>query len=152
LEDEATVRLSLTRGGEYAVRILMHLGTLEPGTRVTSGRLAGECDVPAGNVPTIVNRLSRAGILVCAPGRGGGCALARYAEDITILEIIETMDGQLEVPTCLLDSRRCDDKDQNCALHHHWQHARLGLIECLADVSLAKAVEREAEIAALGGA
>jgi Rrf2 family protein len=91
--------------------------------------------------------LSRAGILSCSPGRYGGCVLARPAEDIYALEIIEVLEGSLEIPHCLLDSRRCHDKDPECAVHYAWKAGRDAAIAALASTSLADVVEREDEIA-----
>ncbi len=110
---------------------------------MTAAELAEACEIPAGNVPTIVNMLSRAGILSCSPGRSGGCSLARSAADISALEIIEALEGPLEISHCLLDSRRCHDKDPECAVHHAWSEGRDAAIAALATTSLADAIERE---------
>ncbi len=142
------MRLSLTKRGEYGFRMLLHLASQEPGTRMTAAELAEVCGISAGNVPTIVNTLSRAGILHCSPGRSGGCRLARPAEDISTLEIIESLEGPLEIAHCLLDASRCHDRDPECALHHAWSEGRNAAIAALARTSLAAAVEREHEIRA----
>lgn len=140
------MRLSLTKRGEYGFRMLLHLAAQEPGTRMTAAELAEVCGISAGNVPTIVNTLSRAGILHCSPGRSGGCRLARPAADISTLEIIEALEGPLEIAHCLLDASRCHDRDPECALHHAWSEGRNAAIAALARTSLAAAVEREHEI------
>ena len=141
------MKLTLTKRGEYGIRLLLHLGTRPPDVRVTAAELAEVCEIPAGNVPTIVNMLSRAGILQCSPGRNGGCTLARDAEQISALEIIEALEGSLEISRCLLDSRRCHDRDPECAVHHAWSEGRNAAIAALAKTSLADAVSREQEIA-----
>lgn len=141
------MRLTLTKRGEYGIRLLLHLADAGEDQRMTAAELAEACDIPAGNVPTIVNMLSRAGILSCSPGRSGGCSLARSPSDISALEIIEALEGPLEISHCLLDSRRCHDKDPECAVHHAWSEGRNAAIAALAKTSLAAAVEREREIA-----
>lgn len=142
------MRLTLTKRGEYGVRLVLYLAGQEPDHRMTAAQLAEVCEIPAGNVPTIMSMLSRAGILVCSPGRSGGCTLARPAEDISALEIIEALEGPLEIAYCLLDSRRCHGKDPECAVHHAWSEGRNAAIAALARTSLADAVDREREIAA----
>ena len=99
------MRLSLTKQCEYGIRLLLHLAAQPAEQRMTAGELAEACDISAGNVPTIVNVLARSGILICSPGRGGGCELAVDPADISMLQIIEVLDGPLEVAHCLLDSR-----------------------------------------------
>lgn len=142
------MRLSLTKRGEYGIRLLLYLADQPPAHRMTASELADVCDIPAGNVPTIVNILSRAGILQCSPGRSGGCALARDAADISALEVVEALEGSLEITHCLLDSRRCHDRDPECAVHHAWSEGRAAALSALAGTSLADAVKREHEIAA----
>lgn len=142
------MRLNLTKRGEYGFRMLLHLAAQPPGHRMTASELAEVCGISAGNVPTIVNTLSRAGILHCSPGRSGGCQLARPAADISTLEIIETLEGPLEIANCLLDSTRCHGRDPQCALHDAWSEGRAAAIAALARTSLADAVHREHEIRA----
>ncbi|HLF41254.1 MAG TPA: Rrf2 family transcriptional regulator [Acidimicrobiia bacterium] len=137
------MRLSLTKRGEYAVRLVLQLATA--GGRVTATDLGLVCDIPPGNVPTIVNILSRAGILSCSPGRGGGCALGRPAADITMLEVIEAIEGPL-ASRCVLDSGLCGMKDQECALHSAWSKGRDAVISTLRATSVADAAARERRI------
>jgi len=142
------VRLTLTKRGEYGIRLLKYLTRQGPDARMTAAQLAEECDIPAGNVPTVVSTLSRAGILTCSPGRYGGCGLARPAEKIFALEVIEALEGSLDIPHCLLDSRRCHDKDPECAVHDAWSKGRDAAIMSLATTSLAEVARREEEIEA----
>ena len=147
--DALAVRLSLTKQCEYGIRLLLHLAAQPAAQRVTAGELAEACDVSAGNVPTIVNVLARSGILICSPGRGGGCELAVDPADLSMLQIIEVLDGPLEVAHCLLDSRRCHGRDPECAVHSAWSEGRDAAIRSLAQTSLADALRREREIARL---
>lgn len=142
------MRLTLTKRGEYGFRMLLYLAGQEPGHRKTAAELAEACDISPGNVPTIVNALSRAGILNCSPGRRGGCQLARAPEAITTLEIIEALEGSLEIAHCFLDATRCHDRDPFCALHDAWSEGRAAAIAALARTTLADAAAREKEIEA----
>ena len=144
------MRLTLTKRGGQGIRLLAHLASLEPGTTLTSAELGATCDIPAGNVPTIVNRLSRAGILTCTPGAGGGCSLARHPSAISTLEMIEALDGPLEASVCLLDGARCTDRDAHCVMHPTWIATRGSIIDELTSTSLADVVESGGSIAAAG--
>lgn len=130
------MRFSLTRRAEYGMRILIHLANREPGMRVTTSELSRECGVSPGNVPTIVNVLSRAGYLDCSPGRNGGCMLARDPKDVTVLEAIEALEGPVDVDFCLLDSRRCHQQDPHCALHEPWAASKAAALSALQTVTL----------------
>jgi Rrf2 family protein len=143
------LRLSLTKRGEYGVRIMVHLAVRRDGGRMTAQELAEACSIPVGNVPTIVNLLSRSGLLLSTPGRHGGCVLARAPETISMLEIVECLEGTFDVSHCLLDSRRCHDKDPECALHTAWKAGRDAAIGSLANTTLATTAHREAELRGL---
>lgn len=140
------MRLTLTKRGEYGVRILLHLATKPPQTRMTAQELATECGIPLGNVPTIVNVMSRGGLLLSSPGRNGGCSLARSADRISTLEVIECLEGSFDISHCLLDSRRCHDQDPECAMHVAWKAGRDAAIGALANTSLAAVADREVEL------
>ena len=88
-------------------------------------------------------------MLACSPGRHGGCRLDRLPEQIFALEIIEALEGPLEIRYCILDSRRCHDQDPECALHDAWTKGRDAAIAALASTSLSDMLVREDEIATL---
>lgn len=140
------MQLSLTKQGEYGVRILLYLATLPPETRITSKEFAAACSIPAGNVPTVVNRLSRGGFLSCTPGRNGGCTLARSAADMTLFEIVAHLEGSLDISHCILDGHRCMDKELECALHFTWVKGSQAALDSLANVTLQAAADREIEL------
>jgi len=143
------MHLSLTKRSEYGIRLMLYMASLSRGERVTAADLARACEISSGNVPTIMNLLSRSGLLLCLPGRNGGCTLARNPEDISMLEIIESLEGRLEISHCLLDFRRCNDHRPECALHAAWSHGRSAAINALDHTSLSDTLRREREIAKL---
>lgn len=140
------MQLSLTKQGQYGVRLLIHLATLPEGERRTARQLAAECAIPAGNVPTVVNRLSRGGFLSATPGRNGGCRLARPAWKISLLDIVGCLEGSLDISHCLLDGRRCTDKPSECALHFAWVEGRQAALDSLSTTTLQAAADREMEL------
>ena len=141
-----SVRLSLTKQGQYGVQLLIHLATLPADTRLTARELAEACGIPVGNVPTVVNRLSRGGFLDCTPGRHGGCTLARSPALISMLDIVECLEGSLDISHCLLDGHRCADKESECALHFAWSEGRKAAIASLSAPSLDAVAAREIEL------
>lgn len=134
------MRLSLTKRCEYGIRLLIYLANQPRGTRITTAELARVCEVPAGNVPTIVNLLSRAGYLSSSPGRHGGCELAVAPEDVSMLDVAYLLEGNIELEHCLIDSRhRCSE--YKCLLCDIWVAGRAEALAALADTSLADAAE-----------
>lgn len=145
-ESTERMHLSLTKQGQYGVQMLIHLASEPEGTRLTAKELAQHCGIPAGNVPTVVNRLSRGGFLDCTPGRNGGCALARSPERISMLDIVNCLEGSLDISHCLLDGHRCAEKASECAVHFAWSEGRQAAIESLKSTTLEAVTARDVEL------
>lgn len=136
------MRLALTKRTGDAIRMLLHLASLPAGDRRTSAELADASGVSHGNVPTLVAGLSRAGILDCVRGPGGGCALSRSPSEIDLAEVVMAIEGSLEPERCAIDERRCIDRDYPCGIHETWSGVVRSTTASLAGLSLATALER----------
>lgn len=136
------MRLELTKRTGDAIRMLMYLTEVPVGERRTSTEISSAAGVTKGNVPTLVAALSRAGLLDCVRGRGGGCALGRPAEEISIAEVVVAIEGSLEPEHCAVDVRRCAERDAACGIHDSWRAIIDDLQERLARLTLADAVAR----------
>lgn len=137
------MRLALTKRSGDAIRILFHLAALPPGTRRTSIEIAEASGVSRGNIPTLVAALSRAGILDCTRGPGGGCALARPAAQIDMAEAVTAVEGSLEPEHCALDDIRCRDRPYPCGMHHTWATVVRTLTDELGGLSLEQALRND---------
>lgn len=147
------MRLALTKRTGDAIRMLMYLASIPAGERRTSTQLSEACGVSMGNVPTLVAALSRADLLDCARGPGGGCRLSREATAITIAEAVVAIEGSLDPEHCAVDERRCVERDYACGIHETWSTVIHGLREGLSRLTLADALARhEANQAAFEGA
>lgn len=138
------MRLTLTKRTGDAIRVLVHLAALPPGTRLTSAVLAEACGVSHGNMPTLMATLARAGLLDCVPGRGGGCRLSSLPAEVTIAEVVEALEGSLELDRCSIDDRRCADREFHCGMHRTWRDTHAALIAHLSGLTIAEAARREA--------
>ena len=77
----------------------------------------------------------------------GGYLLARAPEDITILEIVETLEGPIETSECALRGGPCR-WDEVCAMHWVWSSARTALSDSLRTATLARVATDDRAIAA----
>ena len=136
------MRLALTKRTGDAIRMLMYLASLPDGERRTSTRLADACGVSMGNVPTLVAALSRAELLDCARGPGGGCRLSRDPSTISIAEAVVAIEGSLEPEHCAVDERRCADRDFACGIHDTWSAVINDLRNSLSSLTLTEALIR----------
>lgn len=109
------MRLQLSRRGDYAVRAVLAL-TEADGVMATP-QLAERMQIPVNFLPQIMPGLVRRGILKRRLGRHGGYLLARPAESISLLEVIEAGETKATVPaTCVLRGDGCSPQ-QPCRIH-----------------------------------
>ena len=87
--------LSITTKSPYAVKALTELARAGAGAPVPIGELARRRDIPVQFLEQLFATLRRAGILRSQRGVKGGYSFARPAADITVLEIVELLDGPL---------------------------------------------------------
>ena len=80
---------------QYAIRAMIYLAQLEPGRLVQAHIMAKELDLPAPYLSKILQQMVRANVLRSKRGPRGGFSLAKPTNKITMLEIIEAVDGPL---------------------------------------------------------
>jgi Rrf2 family protein len=85
--------MKLTRASSYALHALAYLAQQPPGTAVASHVAAAARGVPEKFLLKLLKPLVGAGILRSAKGPHGGYRLARPAKDITLLEVVEAVNG-----------------------------------------------------------
>jgi Rrf2 family iron-sulfur cluster assembly transcriptional regulator len=93
--------MKLSHAASYALHALAHLARQPPGRLVTSRAIAAADGVSEALLRQAIVRLAEAGVLISIRGNGGGYRLARPAPDITLLEVVEAVDGPIrgEAPT-----------------------------------------------------
>jgi Rrf2 family protein len=101
------MRLELTKRADYAIRAVVALASAAPGERLSVRRLAADRAIPVRFLPQIMTDLVRAGIVEGVTGRAGGYRLARPAGAISMLEIIEAIEGDSRRSTCVLRGGPC---------------------------------------------
>ena len=100
---------------------------------VPGSHLAAETDTSQAYLSQCLAPLISAGWLVSRTGPVGGYAATAEARGVTLLELIEAVEGPLADRTCVLDDRSCGI-DEPCALHPFWAQARSVFMESLAAV------------------
>jgi Rrf2 family protein len=83
----------LTAGARYAVRALAHIATKAEGRRVPSHEFAGPKGLPRRFLSKILGRLVQGRLLRSATGPHGGYRLAKPAKGMTLLEVVEAVEG-----------------------------------------------------------
>jgi Rrf2 family protein len=132
------VRLEVTRKSDLAVRALRVLGAADPGERVKGPALAAAVGSTPGFVAQVLNPLVRRGWVRSEPGPAGGYSLAADLGSVSVLAVIEAIEGPTDSGRCVLVDRPCDERGP-CALHVPWLRARSQLLRELDTTSVADA-------------
>ena len=96
------MRVELTKRADYAIRAVLALAHAKEGELMSVRRVALEEPVPVRFLPQVMTDLVRAGLADGVEGRGGGYRLARTAASISLLDIIEAIEGNSRRRVCVL--------------------------------------------------
>jgi Rrf2 family protein len=121
---------------EYAIRSLSELARRASSRPVLLDDLVAGTDMPREFTAKVLQRLVRAGILKSVRGRGGGFLLARPDHEITMMHIVEALDGAEAVQCCVVGMETCCD-EVPCAQHDLFKPIRQRLKDYLNTTTLA---------------
>ena len=133
------MRLELTKRADYGVRAMLALARQKDDGLLSATRIAAAMEIPPRFVGQVMGDLVEAGFVEARIGRGGGYRLCRPADQISILAIVEAVEGDARRRNCVLRGSPCS-RDGVCDVHEIFQAAQDALLERLAASSLAAAV------------
>ena len=134
------MRLAVSRRSDLAIRLL---GALPHADSVKTGSdLAELVGSSSGFVAQVLSPMVRQRWVHSEKGPNGGYSLSVKLGDISVREVIETIEGPTETGRCVLEDSWCETSEY-CALHESWSHARTVLLEHLSTVSVADAVSHK---------
>jgi len=111
--------MRITQEADYALRIILYLSKTDK--RVDAGTIAADTAVSPRFATKILRKLMLAGLVRSYKGVTGGYALARPAEDITLLDVITVIDGEIRINRCIgtreICSRLSSSGEKNCSVH-----------------------------------
>jgi Rrf2 family protein len=119
--------MQITRQADYAVRAVLYLAKIGPETRAATSQIAQEQQIPPSFLAKIVSQLSVAGLLQTSRGARGGVSLARSPEQISLLEVVEAIDGPILLNDCVAANGVCAFGD-DCPMNPIWCEAQSELV------------------------
>jgi Rrf2 family protein len=122
--------MQITRQADYAVRAVLYLASEQNGNRAPTSQIARDQRIPPSFLAKIVSQLSVAGVVHTSRGARGGVSLARPSNDITLLEVIEAIDGPIALCECVLDASACPFCNE-CPVNEVWCQAQSQLVSRL---------------------
>jgi Rrf2 family protein len=134
--------MQITRAGEYGVLGLMNLARRAPGEIAMIEEVSRTEKIPRSFLAKVFQHLVRAGLVRSARGAGGGFVLARKPSQITVLEIIEAIEGEIVFQRCKLEHPVCEHVG-GCAVCGLFEQAQDGVKEVLARTTLSRLIREK---------
>jgi Rrf2 family protein len=129
--------MRINRATDYAVRVMVHLAAVPSGQKVPLSTLAEVTDVRQSFLSKILQQLVRQGLVTSYAGTGGGFCLNVDPAAVSLLQVIEAMEGPLQLNVCLASGRSCERKP-SCPVHPVWRRAQAAITNVLGGVTLAE--------------
>jgi Rrf2 family protein len=132
--------MQITRQADYAVRAVLYLAKLGPDSRAATSQIAEEQRIPPSFLAKIVSQLSVAGLLQTSRGARGGVTLSRPPDSITLLEVVEAIDGPITLNECVGENGVCVFGD-SCPMRPVWCDAQAELVERLRNTHFSQFIQ-----------
>ncbi|HMJ14577.1 MAG TPA: SUF system Fe-S cluster assembly regulator [Polyangiaceae bacterium] len=129
--------LRITKLTDYAIVVLTNMTGFPPAAQHTARDLADRTRIPQPTVSKILKDLSRGGILVSTRGVQGGYSLARIADSISLIEIIDAVDGPVAITECSSDTPANCEHAGACPVEANWVRINQVVRGALSTLSLA---------------
>jgi Rrf2 family protein len=100
--------LRLSKKTDYALIALTDLASSPPGTLSSSREIAARYDIPVKLMAKVLHQLAKCGLLASHQGTRGGYHLARPATQISVVDVIQAIDGPVTVTACSDIDESCD--------------------------------------------
>jgi Rrf2 family transcriptional regulator, iron-sulfur cluster assembly transcription factor len=141
--------LRLTKKSKYAVRALVELALNEGDSPLGVAEIARSQYIPERFLEQIFGELRRANVLESRRGAHGGYRFAMPTEEITVLDIVEILDGEIRPARCSAGGVCYIADAPLCATSRVWDEARIALEGVFGRYSIAQlaAAEREGRAA-----
>ena len=128
--------LRVTKLTDYATVLLTVLAA-RPGEVLSAAELAEQSGLEIPTVAKVLRPLAQAALVEGFRGAGGGYRLARDAASISLVEIVEAMEGPLGMTECSLHDGACGI-EQSCGVRANWRRINDVVADALRGVTLAQ--------------
>jgi len=128
--------LRLNKLTDYAVVILARMAA-DPLTRFNTADLAAQTTVPEPTVAKILKELAKSDLVVSFRGATGGYQMTRDGTSVTVREVIEAVEGPIQMVECVDAHSHCCTSQKNCPLRGKWDPVNAAITRALEGVTLA---------------
>jgi Rrf2 family protein len=114
--------MQIKRETDYAIRCVFYLAGKEAEV-VMLDEIASAMEIPKSFAAKILQKLVRSGIVSSFQGVKGGFRLARLADEISLYDVMQVIEGPIVLNVCTEDSKACD-LSRACKVHPFWVKVR----------------------------
>lgn len=141
------MRLEVTRKADLATKAMLALDVA--GRRAKAAELADWVGTTPGFLSQVLTPLVASGWVRSEPGPSGGYSVTADLDELSVLDVIEAVEGPTDSGRCVLEDRSCSDS-KPCVIHEVWKQSRTHLMEGLSRITLST-LTPEALARAVGG-
>jgi FeS assembly SUF system regulator len=105
--------MRLSHLADYAVVLMTAAARRSAGARLSATELSGETGVPLPTAQKLMGQLAACGLLRSVRGASGGFSLAKAAQEISLADIVEAVEGPIALTMC------SDSTNHQCLLDAH---------------------------------
>lgn len=135
----------ISRRLDYGVQLMIALASENDNKPIPSARLAESLQIPLPFLHQIGHMLMQAGLIKASPGPRGGLRLAQPAENISVLKIVETLEGNICMNDCLECGSTCP-RQETCTARPVWGRLQENIADYLANVRLSYLVRHPVKL------
>ncbi len=138
-----TTYMIFSRASEYAIQAMLYLAKREmmDGKKLIQTReIAESHTIPYHFLAKIVQDLAKADLIVSLKGPSGGIGLAHDSKEISVLEIVRSVDNIQYVTDCVVGYEKCSSESP-CPLHYEWEKIRNVIFNLIREKTLRELVE-----------
>ncbi len=125
-----------SRSAEYAIRAFVNLAQVPEGKYAMVKNIAREEGIPAHFLAKILQQLARKGLLRSSKGPTGGFHLRRKPEEISLMQLVDSLDGLGDYEKCACGLSECNDQ-MPCGMHDSWSALRTRIVDYLSKTTIA---------------
>lgn len=127
--------MKLSTMGRYGLRILMDIALHQRDRSVTLQSIAERQELSQKYLWHVITPMKNAGLINVARGAGGGYRLARESKDISLLDILTSVEGKLCLVPCVHSASHCK-RAQHCAAKKAWETVNDAISKTLKSLTL----------------
>ena len=124
-----------SRSAEYAIRAFVHLASVPEGKYAMVKQIAEDASIPSHFLAKILQQLARKGFLRSSKGPTGGFSLRMPASEVSLIMIVDAVDGLADYERCPAGLAECNDHAP-CGMHDSWKALRSRIMEYLERTSI----------------